>query len=168
MPRRFFKRISPKYKDIKEAWYLRPFQALIHDPALWATHRKAVVPAVALGIFVAFIPLPIHPLLAAGGAIFLRVNLPVALVAVWINNPLTIAPIYYSGYVLGSFLLGRSPPETTDWQVLIVEGLWPMTAGLLCLGSLLALLSYFGLNAFWRWSMALRLKRRRKKSLIIR
>ncbi len=162
MPRRFFKRISPKYKDIKEAWYLRPFQALIHDPALWATHRKAVVPAVTLGIFVAFVPLPIHPLLAAGGAILLRVNLPIALVAVWINNPLTIAPIYISGYVLGSFLLGLPPPETTDWQILIVEGMWPMATGLLCLGSLFALLAYFGLNAFWRWSILMRFRRRRK------
>ena len=164
MPRRFFNRISPKYKDIKKAWYLRPFKALIHDPSLWATHRKAVVPAVALGIFVAFIPLPIHPLLAAGGAILMRVNLPVALVAVWINNPLTIAPIYYSGYVLGSFLLGLSPPQTTDWQVLIVEGLWPMFTGLLFMGSLLAFLAYFGLNAFWRWSIGVRFKQRRKSA----
>ncbi len=164
MPRRFFNRISPKYKDIKKAWYLRPFKALILDPSLWATHRKAVVPAVALGIFVAFIPLPIHPLLAAGGAILMRVNLPVALVAVWINNPLTIAPIYYSGYVLGSFLLGLSPPQTTDWQVLIVEGLWPMVTGLLFMGSLLAFLAYFGLNAFWRWSIGVRFKQRRKSA----
>ncbi len=164
MPRRFFKRISPKYRDNKEAWYLRPIQALIHDPSLWATHRKAVVPAVALGIFVAFIPLPIHPLLAAGGAILIRVNLPIALVTVWINNPLTIAPIYYSGYVLGSFLLGQPPPETTDWQVLIVEGLWPMVVGLLCLGSLLAFLGYFSLNAFWRWSIGMRFKQRRKSA----
>ncbi len=164
MPRRLFNRISPKYRDIKEAWYLRPFQALIHDPSLWATHRKAVVPAVALGIFVAFIPLPIHPLLAAGGAILIRVNLPVALVTVWINNPLTIAPIYYSGYVLGSFLLGQPPPETTDWQVLIGEGLWPMVVGLLCLGSLLAFLGYFSLNAFWRWSIGMRFKQRRKSA----
>ncbi len=141
---------------------MRPFQALVHDPALWATHRKAVVPAVTLGIFVAFIPLPIHPLLAAGGAILMRVNLPVALVAVWINNPLTIAPIYYSGYVLGSFLLGQPSPETTDWQILIVEGLWPMVTGLLCMGSLLGLLAYFGLNAFWRWSILMRFRRRRK------
>lgn len=162
MPRRFFKRISPKYKDIKEAWYLRPFQALIHDPALWATHRKAVVPAVTLGIFIAFIPLPIHPLLAVGGAVLMRVNLPVALVAVWINNPLTIAPIYYSGYVLGSFLLDQPARETMDWQILIVKGMWPMATGLLCLGSLFALLAYFGLNAFWRWSIRMRFRRRRK------
>ena len=92
----------------------------------------------------------------------MRVNLPVALVAVWINNPLTIAPIYYSGYVLGSFLLGQPSPETTDWQILIVEGLWPMVTGLLCMGSLLGLLAYFGLNAFWRWSILMRFRRRRK------
>jgi len=164
MPRRFFKRISPQYRDIKEAWYLRPFQALMHDPSLWATHRKAVVPAVTLGIFVAFVPLPIHPLLAVAGAILMRVNLPVALVTVWINNPLTIAPIYYSGYVLGSFLLGQPPSGTTDWRLLIAEGLWPMVIGLLSLGSLLALLSYFGLNMFWRWSIGWRFKQRRKSA----
>ena len=75
MPRRFFKRISPRYKDIKDAWYLRPFRTLVHDPSLWATHRKAVVPAVALGLFVAFIPLPIHPLLAVAGAIIIAVEI---------------------------------------------------------------------------------------------
>ncbi len=164
MPRRFFKRISPRYKDIKDAWYLRPFRTLIHDPSLWATHRKAVVPAVALGLFVAFIPLPIHPLLAVAGAIIMRVNLPVALVAVWINNPLTIAPIYFSGYLLGSFLLGEPVLATTDWQVLLTDAMLPTATGLLVLGSLTAALGYVGLNMFWRWSIALRFKKRRKST----
>jgi hypothetical protein len=162
MPRQFFKRISPKYQEIREAWYLRPFRALIHDPSLWATHRKAVVPAVALGVFIAFIPLPIHPLLAAFAAIFMRVNLPVTLISVWINNPLTIAPIYFSGYALGSLILGQTLFEVADLQTLIEEAILPLTVGLLCLGTLVAALSYLGLNLFWRWSVRLRMKKRSK------
>lgn len=140
---------------------MRPFRALTNDPSLWATHRKAVVPAVAAGVFIAFIPLPLHPLIAAAVAIIVRINLPVLLVVVWISNPLTIGLILLAGYTLGSWFLGQPTLGYTD-LIASFDQVWvPLLLGLLFLGTTLSLLTYFGLNFFWRWATLKRKRTRR-------
>ena len=62
----------------------------------------------ALGVFLAFIPVPIQMLIAAPLAFLFQVNLPVALAATWVSNPLTLAPILLLAYKVGSLLLGES------------------------------------------------------------
>ena len=41
-----------------------------------------------------------------------RFNLPVAFAFTWVNNPLTLIPMYYGYYYFGSLCLGK-PPEVT-------------------------------------------------------
>ncbi|MHC5160370.1 MAG: DUF2062 domain-containing protein, partial [Planctomycetota bacterium] len=61
---------------------------------------------IAAGFFVAYIPiLGLHMLLALLLAQLLRANKALALIAVWICNPLTFVLIYYPCYRLGNFLL---------------------------------------------------------------
>lgn len=69
-----------------------------------SVHRIAL--GVAIGLFVAWIPLPGALMLTVIGLTFLfRANPIVGIAAVWINNPLTIVPMYYSGYLLGRKIL---------------------------------------------------------------
>ena len=89
MPRRFLRNVLPSQANLKKRWFLRPFSALLHDPALWATHRRNVLRALALGIFISFIPFPVHTAMAAIVALYLRVNLAVAVLASWLSNPVT-------------------------------------------------------------------------------
>ena len=61
-------------------------------------------------MFWAFLPIPFQMFPAALFCFFARGNLPLALVAVWISNPLTYAPIFYFEYQFGAFLLSESLP----------------------------------------------------------
>jgi hypothetical protein len=63
-------------------------------------HRIAM--GVAIGLFIAWTPtVGFHIVLALALALLLRANKIAALVSIWINNPITMIPMFYSGYVLG-------------------------------------------------------------------
>ena len=61
---------------------------------------------IAAGFFTAYLPLfGLHMPLAFLFALFLRANKALAVIAVWISNPLTFVFIYYPCYRLGRFVL---------------------------------------------------------------
>jgi uncharacterized protein (DUF2062 family) len=167
MPRKFLRRVLPSQATIRQQWFLRPFKALLHDPALWATHRRNVLRALALGIFICFIPFPVHTALAAITALYLRVNVPVAILASWISNPLTFGPMYYGAYRLGVVILGSSaeadPAQFSGGELdSPLLDIWPpLLVGCLISGLILALLSYWLLNRLWVWRVRRRFQRRR-------
>lgn len=73
---------------------------------LWVPQRNTVATGLALGLFIAFTPtIPFQMALAATGAFLLKLNLPAAVVGVWVTNPLTAVPIYLSANRLGRRLL---------------------------------------------------------------
>jgi uncharacterized protein (DUF2062 family) len=76
---------------------------------IWALDIDSVAGGLSLGLFVAFTPtIPFHMLLCAIGAILLRVNLPIALAASWIMNPLTALPIYLFARRTGQYFFAHS------------------------------------------------------------
>ena len=162
MPRKLLQRVLPTRSRLRERWFLRPFNALLHDPALWATHRKNVLKAFAVGLFACFLPIPGQTPLAVVVALWLRVNLAVAVLASWFANPLTMGPLYYAGYRLGSWLLDRSPgrfPDAVSFEWLWAEigRIWqPLLLGCLVLGAVVTAVSVLVFNQVW-----IRVSRRR-------
>jgi uncharacterized protein (DUF2062 family) len=78
-----------------------------HD--VWVLDIDSLAGGLSLGLFVAFTPtMPFQMLLCAIGAILLRVNLPIALAANWIMNPLTALPIYLSARWTGQYFIEHS------------------------------------------------------------
>ncbi len=139
---------------------MTPFRHLLHDHRLWAIRRRTVVPAVAIGIFIAFLPTPGHTLMGALLALAFRVNIPVAALATWVSNPVTMGPMYYFAYRLGRYLL-RTPLQefqfemSWDWVTHTFLTIWqPMLLGCFILGVLAAVTSYITLDLFWRSSIA--------------
>lgn len=166
MPRQFFKRILGRHRDIGDRWYLRPVRALMHDPALWTTHRRSVAKAFAAGIFIAFLPIPGHVLLAVLVSIYWRINIGIAAVTTFISNPLTFAPIVLAEYQLGRWLSGAGPETGSfnmSWGGLVngLTSLWPSLAiGALILATVFSIAGYFALNSIWRWSAMRRYRAR--------
>lgn len=162
MPRDFLNRVLPARAYLREQWFLRPFDALLHDPALWATHRKNVLKAFALGLFACFLPIPGQTILPTLVALWLRVNIPVTVAASWLANPLTSGPLYYTCYRVGSWLLGIPRRSfhiefSLEWLWSEIGHIWqPLLLGCLVLGIAVTGLSVFVLNWFW-----IRMSRRR-------
>ena len=78
------------------------------NPDLWSFRRGPVARAMVAGLLPATSPLlGLHHILAVVLAVFLRANVPTAIVVQAANNPFTI-PIYYTAaYHLGEIILGR-------------------------------------------------------------
>lgn len=167
MPRKFLKRILPEHRDLHRHWYLRPLKALIQDPGVLHINRRSMCKALALGVFVAFIPVPLQMLLAALGAIWIRVNLPMAVATVWITNPVTMPPMYYFCYKTGAWLLGTEPGAfhfelSFEWLLNGLDAVWqPFLLGSFVLGALCSLAAYAVSNYFWMWYVMRQYRRRR-------
>ena len=160
MPRRFFRKFALKRELFHGRWYLAPFKHLLHDNNLWGIRRRSVVPAVAIGLFIGYMPFPGHPLMAALAALAFRVNIPIAALTTFVSNPLTMGPMYFLAHRLGSALLGLEPQPfqfelSLDWVTESFVNNWqPMMLGCLLLGATLAIVGYVTLDLIWRGSIA--------------
>lgn len=67
MPRKFIKRFMPDHDVIKRQKALRVFGNVLYNPNLWCLNRRSAAGAFAVGLFMAFVPLPSQMIMAAGG-----------------------------------------------------------------------------------------------------
>ena len=170
MPRRFLKSYLPDRRFIRGQKSLRFLGDRLHHPGLWHLGRRSVAGGLAVGVFVAFIPLPGQMLIAAIAALLLHVNLPLAVVTVWITNPVTIPPMFYFNYRVGAWLLDSQPINlqfelSWDWLLYNLSAIWqPLLLGSLCMGVLFALIAYLAVSLIWRAYVVLQIRRRRQKN----
>ena len=78
MAKKLIRRYLPDAHKIRDHKHLRLFGTLLHDPNLWHLNRRSVAGAFAVGLFMAFVPMPFQMIPAAALAILLRVNLPIS------------------------------------------------------------------------------------------
>jgi uncharacterized protein (DUF2062 family) len=169
--RSIFKRYLPAHHTIKEHRHLRHFGDLLHDPDLWHLTRRSTAGGVAIGLFCAFIPIPIQMFFAAGFAILLSVNLPLAVISVWISNPITFAPIFFFSYEVGTWLLNEPIKQiafelSVQWLTESLVLIWkPLLLGCFILGTLSAILGYTIIIWLWRLTLVRKWNDRRARRL---
>lgn len=169
MPRRFFRKFALKRDRFQGRWFLAPFDHLLHDTRLWGIRRRNVVPAFALGLFIAFLPMPGHMLIAALTALALRINIPIAALTTFASNPLTVGPMFFLAYRVGLRILSLQP-QPFNFELSLVwfserfVVIWqPLLLGCLLLGAVSALVGYVVLDLLWRASLADYLEARRRR-----
>ena len=122
-----------------------------------STSRKMVSRAVLIGLFIAFIPMPMQMLAVIAMMPFFKFNVPIALAMCWLSNPLTMLPIYYIEYLTGSFILGTeiAPVEMTlDWFSENIDDIFiPLYFGTLIFSIFGGLGGYWLVNHFWKSSV---------------
>lgn len=169
MPKRLFKKYLPDHQQLKEYKHLSWFGDHLLDPHLWHLSRRSLAGAGAVGIFCAFIPLPLQMIIAAGFAIILRVNLPFSVALVWITNPLTMGPLYYATYKLGAWMLNSQILEydsenTFEWLLSVMDQIWqPLFLGSLTTGTAFAILAYYGILWIWGYYVLNKYRNRHKQ-----
>lgn len=173
MPRKFLNKLMPDRQKLRAKlstkWYVQPFRELLSDPALWHVNRRGSTTAIAIGLFICCLPIPGHMLLAVLAALYWRLNIPLAVVTVWFNNPLTFGPIYYLNYRVGALLLHvrrhRFPRHLSfDWLFMEFNRIWePLWLGSIIDGILLALIGYLLFSIVWQISIRTRWRKRQRK-----
>ena len=167
MPKKFIKRLMPDHHSIKNNKYLQIFGDLLHNANLWHFNRRSITKAFAVGLFCAFIPVPLQMVLAAGIAILVHANLPISIALVWITNPLTMPAIFYLCYKVGAILLNTQTKEFSfqaNWQW-VIDSLTTVgpafLLGCLVCATFFSLMGYVGINALWRLSVAKEWRKRK-------
>lgn len=169
MPKKLFKRLIPDHRTIREHKYLRIFGRLLHDPNLFHFNRRSVSGAVANGLFWALIPMPFQMLPSALCAIFFRINLPLSVVLVWLTNPITVPPVFYFCYKVGSWLLDTPPHAmaarlSTEWLGTELAIIWkPFLLGSLVVAVTSSLLGYLAVRLLWRIHLIRYIQRKRRE-----
>ena len=166
MLRQLLKRLAPDPETLRKHPSLRLFQRWLHDANLWHLNRYSVSSAVFIGFLVAFIPLPVHMGAAALLAIWWRANMPVAVGAVWISNPITIPAQFYLAYKIGALLLHQPQHQfafelSLEWARNEFNTLWqPLLLGCLVCGLAAATLGWASVRIIWRMQVIARWRAR--------
>ena len=169
---------------LPDAHALRTHRALrwlgpaLHHPRLWHLSRRGLALGMALGFFFGLLtPLAQIPLSAAA-AVALRANVPAAVASTLVTNPLTVGPIYYAAWHLGSAILGQpagTPPAPASgaeppapgaggWRHAMHRILGvgkPLLLGLALLATVVGVSTYALVSA--AWTLSVRWKRRRRR-----
>ncbi len=168
MPKKFLKRYMPNHEKIRNNKQLnKVFGTLLHDPNLLHLNRHSVSMAFFVGLFMAFVPLPSQMIMAAAAAIFIRCNLPISVGLVWISNPVTMPPIFYFAYKVGTWILGT--PEhafnielSWEWIATELEAIWqPFLLGCTVSGLVFGALGYGVIRLLWRLHIISAIKERK-------
>lgn len=167
--RKRLRSFMPDPRALREHPSLAFLGRLLHDPQIFHLTRHSAAGGMAAGLFCAFFPVPGHMLFAAIAAIGLRVNLPIAVAAVWVTNPVTIPPLFYLAYRIGAAILGN-PAErvhfemTPDWLGETFVHVWPpLVTGSFVLAVTAAALGYAGVRLLWRMAVVLKVRERRRR-----
>ena len=91
----------PRIRKIK---WLTPFTKAIFNKRYWKPCRATVANGLSIGLFCAMLPIPMQMVVAALGCLRARGNVPVALAACWISNPITQIPIWVLQQQFGNWL----------------------------------------------------------------
>lgn len=168
MPKRLLKRYLPDHDKVRKNETLnRLFGKLLHDPNLLHINRRSISGAFFVGLSMAFVPVPFQMALAAGLAIYLRVNLPVSVGLVWITNPLTMPAIYYFCYEVGQYILGGTLEDIVfeisyeSLQTVLGEIWQPFLLGSFIAGITSGALGMVTIRLLWRLHVVRRWQKRK-------
>lgn len=166
--RKFLKNVLPGHEQIRRHRRLRLVRKILNDPQIFHLTRRSSAGGVATGLFMAFIPVPGHMLLAAVASVMLRVNLPLAVVFVWVSNPITLAPQLVLAYRIGAKLMHQSLGPihfemSLRWMGSTLMQRWEeMLLGCFVLAIGAAILGYLVVELAWRFTVYYKVMQRRR------
>lgn len=169
----WFHRHIPTREQLERNRFVRPFAHRVLHSELWRFTRRSVPRGVALGLFVGvMIPLA-HFVVATFLAVFLRANIPSALLATFVGFPVIYIGIVTLAYQIGRWLLHLDAStaiqpisetmQATQTGTLLerLTGAGTETAlGLFVIATVLASVGYLVTSFAWRWWIGRKRRRR--------
>lgn len=165
MVHKYIKRWTPDAEVIRAMPGLRFLGRWLENPYLFHLNRHSVSIAFLVGLFFCYIPSPGQAIMAAGGALILRGNLPISVALVWVSNPFTFPFFALTSYGAGAWIMGVPMVNIPqEWSFAWFATLWqPFLLGSVVMGLIAGGLGYLFIQLVWRWSVASRWKQRNKR-----
>ncbi|MDP6027696.1 MAG: DUF2062 domain-containing protein [Pseudomonadales bacterium] len=169
-----YKKYLPTKEQLRNTRSLQLLSHLIFEPNLWHFNRHSVSYAALIGIFCCFLPIPFQMIPCVLLVILVRCNIPLAIGFVWISNPITMPPMMYFTYRVGTWMLGRPNTLTEikismEWLSVQLNAVWqPLLLGSLTTGFLFGFSAFGLIRLYWRWKVSRdwsmrKLRKRRSK-----
>jgi uncharacterized protein (DUF2062 family) len=172
MPRRFFTRVSRRFRKKKDhPWYLRPFEYILAHPTYFSTSRRSVGGGLWVGLFIGLLPIPGQTFVAIIASMWLRVNVPIAAATLWVTNPITVVPIFYLAYRIGAILLNIPSEPFPDepsmaWLTEEIALRWkPLFLGAFIMALSVSSTAYLLVSVAWHVLTLRRYRRRHSRSV---
>ena len=93
-----------RHPRLRHRGWWRKLSAPLFHRSLWKPCRDSVASGMAAGLFFAMMPMPFQMIPAALIAMRFRGNVPIAMGACWISNPITQVPVWLFQFRLGEWL----------------------------------------------------------------
>ena len=143
---------TSKHKKLHE--FIRKYKI---PPEYLSTSRKMIARGVLIGLFIAFIPMPMQMAAVLLFVPFVKFNVPIGLAMCWLSNTITMPPMYYMEYLTGSFLLGIKPAQvemTLEWFSNNLDNIFiPLYFGTAVYSVFGSIGGYFLVNYLWKLSV---------------
>ncbi len=159
----------PSAARIREIKSLSILGDWIYATNLWHLNRYSASMAFFVGLFVAFMPIPIQMVVAALLALLFRCNLPLSVCLVWITNPLTMPALFFIAYKVGALIMGMPVHNmefelSYEWLSSQLSYIWrPFLLGCFMCGLFCGSLGYFVVSMVWRWRVAVHWRERKTR-----
>jgi uncharacterized protein (DUF2062 family) len=159
MAKRFLRRYLPHPDQLRQYRSLRIFSRWLKQSDLWHLNRRSASMGLGIGLFMAFMPMPLQVIPSTAVALLVRANLPLAIAGVWLTNPFTVPPLYFMCYRIGTWVLGLpalpiafDPSWTWLRETLVL--IWqPFVLGCFIAATVSGTLGYVGVRLLWRWNV---------------
>lgn len=142
----------------KRSLFLNKYFPKFKDRVYWAGDRQSFARAGFIGSFCMMFPIPFQMVLGSVLAYYLRANIPLATALAWVTNPLTMWPIWYGGYVFGTWIFATPDLFAASAHITVGSQLWfdevfpliwkPFFLGNMLLGLMIGSLAYVLIGHF--------------------
>ncbi len=128
-----------------------------------SVNRNSVSKALMVGLFFAFIPMPMQMMAVILMVPFIKFNVPIGVGIVWITNPVTMPFIFYGELIVGDLI--TFSPVTQDFDFIVdlftmdwfsseflsklMEIIVPMYIGALFVAIVISALGYYSVRYLW-------------------
>lgn len=143
---------------VKRSVFLNKYFPGFKSPVYWKGDLDSFARAGFVGCFFMMLPIPFQMLMSSIFAYLFKANIPLATALAWITNPLTMIPIWYSGYGFGAWLLDSPKmasiseglaPLSYGWFEVVFPVIWiPLYVGNIILGIIIGLFLYSSIKFF--------------------
>lgn len=159
----------PTREQLREIKSLQFLGEMIFEPNLWHFNRHSVSYAVLFGLFCCFLPIPFQMIPCVLSCVLIRCNVPLAIALVWTSNPITMPPMMYFAYRVGTGLLGQSNQVVSidlslEWLTAQLAIVWqPLLLGSLVCAVTSGLIGFVIVQLYWRWKVSKHWRKRRAR-----